>query len=106
MNEQIILQRFTQKANWFRLFTYYGSLFNINKHCLNSKVIAYKHVYFIVCTAVVLFKNAFSINQSFYFFFPFYFPDLYDLGFLPLLATNQFIRYSQESSKNSAIVGW
>lgn len=71
----------------FRLFTYYGFLFNINKHCLNSKVTAFKHAHFIVCTTVVLFKNAFIIKQ--YPFFFFYFSDLYNLGvFLPLLATN------------------
>lgn len=62
-----------QPPNLFRLFTYYGFLFNINKHCLNSKVTAYKHAYFIVCTAVVLFKNAFSRKQSFYFFLNFIF---------------------------------
>lgn len=42
-----------QNSNWFRLFTYYGSSFNINKHCLNAAAIAGKHVYFLVSTAVL-----------------------------------------------------
>lgn len=80
-----------QNPNWFRLFTYRGSIFNINKHGLNSKVIAYNHFYCIVCTAALLFKNALKmhiISISTFFFFS-YFPDLCDLWGLPLLATNQ-----------------